>query len=81
MANKSWSPFSRRDFKRLNRVVKRLLRNSTIVTHIQGCQIIYFQTKSPKLGNFLKALIWKKSLYILWPFGIFYGHWGYFMTI
>jgi hypothetical protein len=42
---------------------------------IQGCQMVYFQTKNPNLGTFWRALecnfviIWN----ILWPFGIIYG--------
>jgi hypothetical protein len=33
------------------------------------------------LGKILGALDWKIVLYILWPFEIFYGHLGFFMTI
>jgi hypothetical protein len=46
----------------------------------QGCQMVSFQTKNPYLGKFLGAWIGKCG-YILWPFGIFYGDLGYFMTI
>jgi hypothetical protein len=46
----------------------------------QGCQMVCFQTKNPNLGKFWRALDWK-MFYILWPFGIFYGDLGYFMTI
>jgi hypothetical protein len=42
--------------------------------------MVYFQIKNPNLGKFLRALDWK-MLIILWPFGTFYGHFGYFMTI
>jgi hypothetical protein len=37
------------------------------------CQMPHFQTKTPDLGKFLSVLQ-KKMLYILWPFGIFYGY-------
>jgi hypothetical protein len=47
---------------------------------LQGCQMVYFQTKNPKLGNFLRVLKWK-MWYILCPLGLFYGHLPYFMTI
>jgi hypothetical protein len=46
----------------------------------QGCQIVYFQTKNPNLGKFVRALEWKMLVYfmpiwnILPPFGIAYGH-------
>jgi hypothetical protein len=50
----------------------------------QGCQMAYFRTKNPYLGNFLRVLQWKMLVYfmaiwsilhiaiwfILWPFGI-----------
>jgi hypothetical protein len=42
----------------------------------------YFNTKNPNLGIFWRALEWKKYIYflanwnILWPIGIFYGHYG-----
>jgi hypothetical protein len=50
----------------------------------QGCQMVSFQTKSPKLGKFWRALQWKMTVcifyghlvqftvfcYILWTFGI-----------
>jgi hypothetical protein len=46
----------------------------------QGCQMVCFHTKNSNLGKFSWALNWKNG-YILWPFGICYGHLGYFMTI
>jgi hypothetical protein len=46
----------------------------------QGCQMVCFQTKNSNLGKFSRALD-RKNGYILWPFGIFYGHLGFFMTI
>jgi hypothetical protein len=53
---------------------------------VQGCQVVYFQTKNINLGKFLRALEWK-GWYILWlfvmllrPFGIFYGHLVHFPT-
>jgi hypothetical protein len=42
--------------------------------------MVYFQTKSPNLGNFWRTLDWKMLIYfiaiwnILWIFGIFYDH-------
>jgi hypothetical protein len=47
----------------------------------QGCQMVSFQTQTANLGKFWRALDWKMLIYIFWPFGIFYGHLGYFMTI
>jgi hypothetical protein len=44
----------------------------------QGCQMVYFQTKNPSLGKFLRAIDWKMLIYfkdiwnILWTFGIYY---------
>jgi hypothetical protein len=42
--------------------------------------MVCFQTKNPNLGKCLSALDWKMLIF-LWPFGIFYAHLGYFMTI
>jgi hypothetical protein len=42
--------------------------------------MVYFQTKNSNLGKFCWACKWKMleyfmaNYYILWPFGIFYGH-------
>jgi hypothetical protein len=47
----------------------------------QGCRMVCFQTKNPNLGKFWRVLHWKMFLYIIWPFGIFYGDLGYFMPI
>jgi hypothetical protein len=53
----------------------------------QGCQMVYFQTKTPNLGKFWRALEWKMMVYfiVIWnilrSFGIFYGHLVYFMAI
>jgi hypothetical protein len=59
-------------------------------THIQGCQMVYFQTKNPNLGKFWRVLQSKMLAYciaiwsilwafgILWPIGIFHGHLIYF---
>jgi hypothetical protein len=41
--------------------------------------MVYFQTKNPNLGKFWRALGGEIWLYFM--FGIFYGHWGYFVTI
>jgi hypothetical protein len=49
------------------------------VRQIQGCQMVYFQTKNPTLGKFWKVLQWKILVHfmdiwsILLPFGIFYS--------
>jgi hypothetical protein len=46
----------------------------------QGCQVVYFQTKNPYLGKFLRALDWKMLNYftgiwnILRTIRIFYDH-------
>jgi hypothetical protein len=46
---------------------------------MQGCQMVYFQTKIPDLGKILRALEWKMLSYfmtiwnILLPFGIING--------
>jgi hypothetical protein len=34
----------------------------------QGCQMVYFQTKTPNLGKLWRALEWKMLVY-LWSFG------------
>jgi hypothetical protein len=47
----------------------------------QGCQMVCFQAKNPSLGQFWRALEKCLYTYVLWPFGIFYGYSGYFMTI
>jgi hypothetical protein len=55
--------------------------------HEQGCQMVYFQTKSPNLGKFESALDYKMLIYfmcicnILWTFGIFYDHLVHFVFI
>jgi hypothetical protein len=41
---------------------------------------LFSSPKSPNLGKFWRALD-RKNGYILWPFEIFYGHSGQFMTI
>jgi hypothetical protein len=51
---------------------------------LQGCQIVYFQTKNQNLGKFWRAFEWKMLVYlmtiryILRPFGIVCGHLVYF---
>jgi hypothetical protein len=53
----------------------------------QGCQIVYFQTKNPNLGQFCRALHWKMLTYfmaignILPTFVILYDHLVQFMFI
>jgi hypothetical protein len=52
-----------------------------------GCQMVYFQTKNPNLGKFLRALDWKMLTYfmaiwnILRTFGISYDHLEHFLFI
>jgi hypothetical protein len=45
--------------------------------------MVYFQTKNSNLGKFCRSLPRLENVYIgiLWPFGIFFGHLGYFMNI
>jgi hypothetical protein len=53
----------------------------------QGCQMVYFQTKNPNLGNFWSAMQWKMLVNfmaiwsILLPFHIFYSHLVYFEIV
>jgi hypothetical protein len=53
----------------------------------QGCQMVCFQTKNPKLGKNFGASDWKMLIYfmaiwnILWIFGIFYDHLVHFVFI
>jgi hypothetical protein len=53
----------------------------------QGCQMVYFQTKNPKLGKCSRALQLKMmvkcmaNLPILRPIGIYYAHWVHFVVI
>jgi hypothetical protein len=39
----------------------------------QGCQMACFQTKNPNFGNFW-GYCNERYWYILWPFGLSYGH-------
>jgi hypothetical protein len=54
---------------------------------VQGCQMVYFQTKSPNLGKFWRELQLKMLVYfmdiwsILRPFGIFHSHLVKFVLI
>jgi hypothetical protein len=41
---------------------------------IQGCQMVYFQTKNPTFGKFLEG-------FAMEDVGIFYGHLFYFTAI
>jgi hypothetical protein len=47
---------------------------------VQGCQMVCFQAKNPKLDKFLRAIEWKMPVYfvVIWnilrSFGIFNGH-------
>jgi hypothetical protein len=53
----------------------------------QGCQMVYFETKKPILGNFRKAFKWKMVIWNIRTFGMFNCHlvmlWkiGIFLTI
>jgi hypothetical protein len=60
----------------------------------QGSQMVYFQTKNPTLGNFLRALDWKMLDInyghlkyftgigeVLFPFGTFSVHLVYFFPV
>jgi hypothetical protein len=45
----------------------------------QGCQMVFFHTKKTLWAYF--GGIWNlKCWYILWPFGILYGHLVYYMA-
>jgi hypothetical protein len=58
----------------------RTLSSGSSMNGKRGCQMVYFQTQSPKWLNFGGPQI-GKFWYILWTFGIVFGHLGYFMTI
>jgi hypothetical protein len=49
----------------------------------QGCQIVYFQNKTPYLGKFWRVLQYLEDdgVCIIWPLGLFYGHFIYFKPI
>jgi hypothetical protein len=53
---------------------------------LQGCQMVYFQTKNPNFGKFLRVWQWKMLLYfmdiwtILQQISMLYGHLVYFMV-
>jgi hypothetical protein len=53
---------------------------------LQGCQMVYFQTKNSDLGKFWRTLQWMMLVYImnicsiLQPSNIFYGHLVYFLV-
>jgi hypothetical protein len=55
---------------------------SALVVHAgykHGCQLVYFQTKNPNAGKFLKILIHFMAIWnILQIFGIFYDPFGTF---
>jgi hypothetical protein len=40
-----------------------------------------FSNQTAQFGKKFRASYWKMFIFILWLFGIFYGHLGYFMTI
>jgi hypothetical protein len=42
--------------------------------------MVYFQTKIPILGKFLDGLAMETDGKF-WPFGLFYGHFVYFMVV
>jgi hypothetical protein len=39
--------------------------------YLQGCQMVYFQTKNPNLGKIWKALEWRMLLYFMTIWKIF----------
>jgi hypothetical protein len=39
------------------------VRNPEVV--MQGCQMVYFQTKNPNLGQFWNALDWRMVIYFM----------------
>jgi hypothetical protein len=61
-------------------------RSGVLTRPVQGCQMVYFQTKNTALGTFWKALqlnmlvqfmaIWS----ILWTFGIFLVNWFWYVV-
>jgi hypothetical protein len=57
-----------------------LFSPAAFVAWMQGCQMVSFQTKNPKLGKFWGALDWKMLIYFMAIWNI-YRHLGYFMTI
>jgi hypothetical protein len=62
-------------------------RRQSCSARVQGCQMVYFQTKNRNLGKFWRVLQWRMEVYflalwsILQPFYIFYGHLVYFVVI
>jgi hypothetical protein len=48
---------------------------------VQGCQMVCFQTKIPKLGKKFQSLRLENVDIFSGHFGIFYEYLGYFMTI
>jgi hypothetical protein len=58
---------------------------------LQGCQMVYFQTKNPDCGKLWRGLQWKMLVYykaiwsifgyIVWSFVIFYGYLVYFPVL
>jgi hypothetical protein len=51
----------------------------------QGCQMVYFQTKNPKLGKYGRVLQWKMMVcficFVLRPFLCICDHSVYFVVI
>jgi hypothetical protein len=39
--------------------------HSRKMPHMQGCQMVLFQTKNPNLGNFWRFLQWKMLVYFM----------------
>jgi hypothetical protein len=66
---------------------KKLLLMNFEVALNQGCQIVYFQTKNPKLGKFWRVLQWNMLVYFMtiWamfrPFGLFMTLWYMYFVI
>jgi hypothetical protein len=66
-----------------------LLQVDHLLVHrrIQGCQMVYFQTKNPNLSRFCRVLQKKMLVHFMvichnvWTFGIFPGYLVYFCPI
>jgi hypothetical protein len=74
-------------FSRKIALVATLPKVAAFLCHVQGCQMVCFQTKIPNLGKFWRVLQWKMLVYfvairsILRSFCIFSGHLLLFVVI
>jgi hypothetical protein len=39
--------------------------DSKVARRVQGCQMVYLQTKNPDLGNFWRTFEWKVLVYFM----------------